>query len=176
MPGNSPNSGKNRLWGRVTRVGRFGTIPANGSFSRSDSQWRSGINDARQRQSDILISVFKVPKSRQIGGFRFFGTGQQRHGDQHRRASGCGGHHAPGDTPNTIGAIFSGLGFLNRMPINASAIHNTVQHVLSSAPVTKGIQTALHDPQLLQAVEQIANDFDVHDDALDELLADLGIE
>ena len=62
------------------------------------------------------------------------------------------------------------------MPINASAIHNTVQHVLASPPVTKAIQTALHAPQLLQAVEKIANDFDVHDDALDRLLADLGIE
>ena len=62
------------------------------------------------------------------------------------------------------------------MTFNASPIHSAMQHVFSSPPETKAIQTALHNPQLLQAVEQIASDFNVHDDALDDLLADLGIE
>jgi hypothetical protein len=59
---------------------------------------------------------------------------------------------------------------------NGSSLRNTLEHVLSSPPVTKSIQTALHNPQLLQAVEQIASQFDVHADALDGLLPDLGIK
>ena len=70
----------------------------NRSFSRSDNPSLWTINNARQLQSDILISLFKVPHRRQIGGFRFFGAGQQRHGDQHRRASGRGDHHAAEDS------------------------------------------------------------------------------
>jgi hypothetical protein len=48
--------------------------------------------------------------------------------------------------------------------------------VLTSPPVTNAIQSALHDPQILQAVEQIASHFNAHDDALDGLLKDLGLE
>ena len=72
--------------------------------------------------------------------------------------------------------ILSGLSFLNTSALTSSPTHSAMQHVFSSPPVAKAIQTALHNPQLLQAVEQIANDFDVHDDALDGLLADLGLE
>ena len=76
-------------------------------------------------------------------------------------------------SPSAAGAIFSGLAILNNLSSNASSLRNTLQHVLSSPPVTKAIQTALHNPQILQAVEQIASHFNAHDDALDGLLKDL---
>jgi hypothetical protein len=72
--------------------------------------------------------------------------------------------------------IMSGLSFLKTSELNSSPIHNARQHVFTSPPVAKAIQSALHKPQFLQAVEQIASDFNVHDDALGGLLADLGIE
>ena len=68
------------------------------------------------------------------------------------------------------------MSFLKTSELNSSSIHSALQHVLSSPPIAKAIQTALHNPQLLQAIEQIASDFNVPDDALDSLLADLGIE
>jgi hypothetical protein len=82
----------------------------------------------------------------------------------------------PSPLSSATGTIMSGLSFLNTSALTSSPIHSALQHVLSSPPVAKAIQTALHNPQFLQAVEQIASDFNVHDDALDDLLADLGIE
>jgi hypothetical protein len=83
---------------------------------------------------------------------------------------------SPTASPSAAGAISSGPSILNSLSSNPSSLRNTVQHVLASPQLTKAIQTALHNPQLLQAVEQFASDFNVHDDALDGLLADLGIE
>ncbi len=77
---------------------------------------------------------------------------------------------------SATGTIMSGLSFLNSGVLNYSPIPNPLQHVLSSPPVTKAIQTALHDPQLLQAVEKIASQFNVRDDAIEGLLKDLGLE
>ncbi len=79
-------------------------------------------------------------------------------------------------SPSAAGAISSGLSILNSLSINTSSFPNTLEHVLTSPPVTKAIQTALHNPQILQAVEQIASQFNAHDDALDGLLKDLGLE
>jgi hypothetical protein len=74
------------------------------------------------------------------------------------------------------GMIMSGLSFLNSSTLNYSPIPNALQPVLSSPPMTKAVQTVLHNPQLLQPVEQIASQFNAHDDALDGLLAELGLE
>ncbi len=81
-----------------------------------------------------------------------------------------------GPLASATGTIMSGLSFLNSGALNYSPIYNALQHVISSPPVTKAIQTVLHDPQLLQVVEQVASQFNLHDDALDGLLADLGLE
>jgi hypothetical protein len=79
-------------------------------------------------------------------------------------------------SPAVAGAISSGLSILNSLSGNTSSLRNTFEHVLASPQVTKAIQTALHNPQLLQAVDQFASQFNAHDDALDGLLKDLGIE
>ncbi len=78
-------------------------------------------------------------------------------------------------SPSAAGAISSGLSILNSLSSNTSSLRNTIEHVLTSPPVTKAIQTAMQNPQILQAVEQIASQFNMHDDALDQLLADLGL-
>jgi hypothetical protein len=83
---------------------------------------------------------------------------------------------SPTPSPSAAGAISSGLIILNSLSSNTSSLRNTLEHVLTSPPVSKAIQTALHNPQILQAVEQIASQFNVHDDALEGLLKDLGIE
>ena len=83
---------------------------------------------------------------------------------------------SPTASPSAAGAISSGLSILNSLSSNTSSIRNTIEHVLTSPPVTKALQTALHNPQILQAIEQIASQFNAHDDALDGLLADLGLE
>jgi dienelactone hydrolase len=83
---------------------------------------------------------------------------------------------SPTASSSVAGAISSGLSILSSLSSNTSSIRNSLEHVLTSPPVTKAIQTALHNPQLLQAVEQFVSQFKVHDDALDGLLADLGIE
>ncbi len=83
---------------------------------------------------------------------------------------------SPTPSPSVAGAISSGLSILGSSSSNTPSLRNTLEHVLTSPPVTKAIQTALHDPQLLQAVEQFASQFNAHDDALDGLLADLGLE
>jgi hypothetical protein len=81
---------------------------------------------------------------------------------------------SPTASPSAAGAISSGLSILNSLSGNTSSLRNTLEHLLTSpSAVTKSIQTALHDPQLLQAVEQVASQFNAHDDALDHLLAEL---
>ena len=64
---------------------------------------------------------------------------------------------------------------MNSLSSNSSSIRNTLEHVLTSPPVTKAMQSALHNPQILQAVEQVASQFNLHDDALDHLLTELGL-
>ena len=60
MPENSPNSRKSGSWvGGTMRV-----RCRKGSFSRSDSQCRLGTNGAWQLRSNIVVSLFKVPRSR----------------------------------------------------------------------------------------------------------------
>ena len=81
----------------------------------------------------------------------------------------------PSPLSSATGTIMSGLSFLKTSELNSSSIPSALQYVSSSPPVTKAIQTVLHNAQILQAVEQIAGDFNVHDDALDGLLRDLGI-
>ncbi len=83
---------------------------------------------------------------------------------------------SPTASPSAAGAISSGLSILNSLSSNTSSVRNTIEYVLTSLPVTKAIQSAMQNPQILQAVEQIASQFNVHDDALDGLLADLGLE
>jgi hypothetical protein len=69
------------------------------------------------------------------------------------------------------------LSFLNTSAaLHSSPIHNALQHLFSSPPVAKANQTAPNTPQLLQAVEQIASEVNLHDEALDGLLAELGLE
>jgi hypothetical protein len=46
---------------------------------------------------------------------------------------------------------------------------------LTSPPVTKAIQSALQNPQILNAVEQVASKLHLNEDVLDGLLKDLGI-
>ncbi len=73
-------------------------------------------------------------------------------------------------------AVPSGLSALNSSSINLpTTLDGRLQSNLASPPVANASQSALHAPQILQAVEQIAHKFNVHDDALDHLLTDLGL-
>jgi hypothetical protein len=51
-----------------------------------------------------------------------------------------------------------------------------LQSILTSPPVTKILNQFTHNPQILPVVDQITANFHAHDDALDGLLADLGLE
>ena len=93
-----------------------------------------------------------------------------------------GGSAAPAASPaatptaSASGAVSSGLSILNSGSINVPTwLSGRLQSILTSPPVTKAIQTALHNPQILNAVEQVASKLQLNEDVLDGLLKDLGI-
>jgi hypothetical protein len=84
---------------------------------------------------------------------------------------------SPAASPAT-GAVSSGLtilnGGLNSGSINLpSWLSGRLQSILTSPAVTKAIQNALQNPQILQAVEQIASKLNLNEDVLDGLLEEL---
>ncbi len=72
-------------------------------------------------------------------------------------------------------AVASGLSTWNASSTTSTSPRNTPQPALTSPPVTKASQSAPQNPLVLQAIDQIASKFTLHDDALDGLLADLGL-
>jgi hypothetical protein len=93
-----------------------------------------------------------------------------------------GGSAAPAASPaatptaSASGAVSSGLSILNSGSINVPTwLSGRLQSILSSPPVTKAIQSALQNPQILDAVEQVASKLHLNEDVLDGLLKDLGI-
>ena len=87
------------------------------------------------------------------------------------------GSAAPAVSPASSPAstVASGLSILNASSTTSTSPRNTLQQVLTSPPVTKAAQSASQNPLVLQAIDQIASKFTIHDDALDGLLADLGL-
>lgn len=73
-------------------------VPFAAIFAASGESCKSSGNEPRE-----LISVFKVPHRRQIGGLRFRRTWQSRYLDQQRRASGCAISHASGSNAEAAG-------------------------------------------------------------------------
>ncbi len=93
-----------------------------------------------------------------------------------------GGSAAPAASPaatptaSASGAVSSGLSILNSGSINVPTwLSGRLQSILTSPPVTKAIQSALQNPQILDAVEQVASKLQLNEDVLDGLLKDLGI-
>ena len=93
-----------------------------------------------------------------------------------------GGSAAPAASPaatptaSASGAVSSGLSILNSGSINVPTwLSGRLQSILTSPPVTKAIQSALQNPQILNAVEQVASKLHLNEDVLDGLLKDLGI-
>lgn len=87
------------------------------------------------------------------------------------------GSAAPAVSPTAspASAVASGLSILNASSTTSTSPRNTLQQVMTSSPVTKVIQIASQNPLVLQAIDQIASKFTIDDDALDGLLADLGL-
>ncbi len=85
-----------------------------------------------------------------------------------------GGSAAPAASPAS-GAVSSGLSILNSGSTNVPTwLSGRLQSIVTSPPVTKAIQSALHNPQILNAVEQVASRLHLNEDVLDGLLKDLG--
>ena len=102
-------------------------------------------------------------------------------------AAGVGGDSAPAATaaiapsisaelislsPATS-SVSSGLNISKSTAATLPSPGNPQQSALISPLATKAIPIASHTPELLQAVEQVAKQFNACDDALDELLAEL---
>jgi hypothetical protein len=83
---------------------------------------------------------------------------------------------APAVSSSVASAVSSSLSILNKGSSTASSIPNAWQHAFVSPPVAKSVQTVWHSPQIQHAVEQIIGEFNLHDDALDHLLTDLGLK
>jgi hypothetical protein len=87
-------------------------------------------------------------------------------------------------TTRANSVVSSGLSLSNGLPTTPpSWLASRLQGILSSQPVASILQKAAHDPQVLQTIDQIAAQFNLHDDVLtghDDvlagLLADLGLE
>ena len=82
---------------------------------------------------------------------------------------------AAAPTASASGTVSSGLSILNSGSINVPTwLSGRLQSILTSPPVTKAIQSDLHNPQILNAVEQVASKLHLNEDVLDGLLKDLG--
>jgi hypothetical protein len=82
----------------------------------------------------------------------------------------------PAVSPSVVSAVSSSLSILNNGSSTASPIHHALQHAFVSPPAAKPEQTVWRCTQIQQAVELITSKFDLHDDALDHLLRDLGLQ
>ena len=86
---------------------------------------------------------------------------------------------APAVSASVASAVSSSLSISNSGPRSGpnapSSTQNASQQGFTSPPAANARHTVWRDPQLLQAVEQFASQFNAHDDALEGLLADLGI-
>jgi hypothetical protein len=86
-------------------------------------------------------------------------------------------------TPSVSSAVSSGLSLLNSLPTTQpNWLAGRLQGILSSQPVSSILRKAAHNPQVLQTIDQIAAQFNLHEDALNlhedvlnGLLADLGL-
>jgi hypothetical protein len=79
------------------------------------------------------------------------------------------------------GTVSSGLTILDSGLSSGSTnlpswLSGRLQSILTSPPVTKAIQNALQNPEILQVIDQIAANFQHHDDALDGLLEESGLD
>jgi hypothetical protein len=79
----------------------------------------------------------------------------------------------PTISPSATGAISSALSVLHGSTSNSSAIRYTLQHagIITQAP--RLLQFSMHDPQVLQAVDQITSNLNIREDVLERLLAEL---
>ncbi len=82
---------------------------------------------------------------------------------------------APAVSASVASAVSSSLSVLNNGSSTASSIQQTLQQAFVSPPAAKSVQTVWRSAQIQQAYELFASTFDLHDDALEGLLADLGI-
>ena len=83
---------------------------------------------------------------------------------------------APAVSSSVASAVSSSLSVLNNGSSTASSIQHALQPAFVSLPAAKSVQTVWRSPQIQQAYELIASTFNLHDDALDHLLRDLGLE
>jgi len=83
---------------------------------------------------------------------------------------------------SSVGGLASGLSLVSSMPPSLPPwLQGRLQNVLDSAPVVTILHSLeQHDSpvsrQILQAIDQIADKYNLHDDVLDGILADLGLE
>ena len=80
---------------------------------------------------------------------------------------------SPTMSTSAVDAISSGLGMRGGNSSSFLSIRNTLQQVGIIRQFAEAPHAFLHDLQIVQAVDQIASNFKVHDDALERLLSEL---